>query len=106
MVNPYPRIPQPAPGRREQPTPVKTVLIYDQCGEVPIKFAVLDGDFSHLDRIYINMATKDSTNRRRQDELSSLVYDKAGQTIMRFYDKFPYKAMGPNTKVIVAGFLP
>lgn len=72
----------------------------------PIKFAVLQGDYSHLDRIFINMATKDSTNRKRQDELSSLIYDRAGKTIMRFYSTFPYKAMGPNTKVIVAGFLP
>ena len=83
---------------------MKTIMIYDQCGVAPIQFFILDGDYSHLDNIFINEA---ADNTDLQDELGSLVYDDNGKTKLKVYKKFPLKtAAKPGTKVIVAGFYP
>lgn len=103
MVNPRPHIPQPAPGRRDQTKPPKTVLILDWCGEQPIEYAVLNGDCSRFDRLYINRVGND---RKLEDEFSAILFDANGSSRLKTYKVFPYAAMGPNTKVIVAGFLP
>jgi hypothetical protein len=73
-----------------------TILIYDQCGEAPITFFVCDGDYRHLNGIYVN-GTEDE---EKMDELLSLVDTDNALMV------FPEDAMGPDTHVIVAGFLP
>lgn len=84
---------------------MKTILIYDQCGEAPVRFAVLDGDYSRLNRIYVNNIRCDES---LCDELSDLVHDKKGHEILHFTETFPKEVLlaHPDTKVIVAGFLP
>lgn len=81
----------------------KTVLIYDQCGLEPIKFYVLEGDYTHLNHVYINGSEDDEA---KADELSSLMYGKDGQVKLKAKKGFPYKAVKAGAAVIVAGFLP
>ncbi len=45
---------------------MKTVLIYDQCGEDSISYIVLSGDYSRFDQAYIN------TEDPKAEELSEL----------------------------------
>jgi hypothetical protein len=82
---------------------MKTIIIWDQCGQSDLSFFVVDGDYSHLDGVYINGHADDSL----VEELSSLVYDDNGKTLLKVYKKFPRKAsMDAENKIIVAGFLP
>lgn len=85
---------------------LRTVIIFDSIGEEPIKFAVLSGDYTRFDKVYINAVCNTPQEQTVQDEFGSMVYDENGREIMKFYKVFPYKAMTPNTRVIVAGFLP
>lgn len=84
---------------------MKTVIIYDQCGQDEIKFYVLDGDYTHLDGIYINNA---SQSEALQDELTNLFYDPdTGQELLTPENSFPYSAISrDHAMIIVAGFLP
>lgn len=82
---------------------MKTVLIFDQCGNEPIQFTVLDGDFKHLQGVYINDACNDEA---RQQELSDLLYNTQGEYRLHFEDTFPTDAVRNGAEVIVAGFLP
>lgn len=85
-------------------TNMKTILIWDMCGQEPIQFVILDGDYSHLDGIFINHVDHDPA---LIDELYNLMYDKAGQYRQKLRRKFPIKTVRkPDTKVIIAGFLP
>lgn len=83
----------------------KTVLIWDQIGEAPLHFIVLDGDYRHLDGIYINSSGSEE-DERKQDELSDLIYDSDGNHRQKWLDKFPVDVVGDGVVVIVAGFLP
>lgn len=82
---------------------MKTVLIYDQCGEASIEFYILDGDYQHLDRVYINGAEEE---QEKQDELSALLYDNKSQKKLKARMTFPTNAVIDGAAVIVAGFLP
>jgi len=83
---------------------MKTIVIWDQCGQEPIKFFILKGDKTHLDGIYINNAEQDP---ELQEELTDMVFDESGNTIMKMYKKFPMQTVRrPDTKVITCGFLP
>jgi len=79
---------------------VKTIVIYDQLMENPISFFILDGDYTHLDRVYINSDKKE----KKQAELTAIIYDENGKEKVAFLDKFP--RLENTYKVIVAGFLP
>lgn len=82
---------------------VKTVMIYDQL-DAALKFLVLDGDYKHLDGIYINASNQDE---KLQDELSNLLYDpKDGQDRVTLLTEFPMQAVRDGADVIVTGFLP
>lgn len=81
---------------------MKTVIIWDNL-EANLKFIVVDGDKSHLDRVYINQAYVDA---QLQDELSVVIYNQdTYEPIVDFLDVFPV-LFGLEVKVIVAGFLP
>ena len=82
---------------------MKTVLIYDQCGQEPIKFYVLEGNYSHLDGVYINEA---DSQEHLQDELSNLMYTEKGRVIPMEHGCFPTHEVKNGAPVIVAGFLP
>lgn len=83
---------------------MKTVMIYDQCGQDDIKFAVLDGDYSHLNGAYINST---ETSDDVAEELSDLLYDpESGNNRVELLEHFPIDAVKNGAIVIVAGFLP
>lgn len=82
---------------------MKTVLIYDQCGQEDVKFAVIEKDVSHLSGIYINNSENDL---ELEDELSDLLYDKNGESLVELSKEFPVQAVIEGAKVIVCGFLP
>ena len=90
---------------------MKTVMIYDQLDANPT-FFVLDGDYSHLNHVYINMCIDGPKAEQKkmdklQDELTKLVYDpKTGVTLLAAYKEFPTQAVLDGAVVIVAGFLP
>lgn len=83
---------------------MKTILIFDQCGGAPIQFFVLKGDYSHLNKAYINST---DTAESLQDELTDLIYNEAGEVKIKTYVKFPIKSASlPGAKVIICGFAP
>lgn len=89
----------------------KTVIIYDQLDAV-VKFFVLDGDYRHLNNVYINQCDGKTKKEQKaaddlQDELCNLVYDpKTGEVLLPVFTKFPIEAVQNGADVIVAGFLP
>ena len=93
--------------------------------DADLKFFVLDGDFRHLDKTYINMCIpcgevdeedeaavaeadkKQAEMDAKQEELNNIVYDdKTGATKVTMLDTFPIADVQSGADVIVAGFLP
>lgn len=89
---------------------MKTVVIWDMCGEAPIKYFIADGDLSRLNGLYINTYTEKTPEGRKKEkllmELSKLTYDKHGTFLHALLDTFPIQAVKDGAQVIVAGFLP
>jgi hypothetical protein len=79
----------------------KTVVIWDNCGAEPIRFAVIDRDVSHLDGAYLNAADNDSD---KEDELLVLFCSEPSKVDL--LEAFPVDAVKDGAKVITAGFLP
>jgi hypothetical protein len=83
---------------------MNTIIIFDQCGEAPVLFFVVDGDYSYLSGVYINSVSEDDEAgiyEGLQDELS-LIQEKYPA-----HAEFPhYNYIPGDTAVIVAGFLP
>jgi hypothetical protein len=83
---------------------MKTVIFWDTCGQDPLSFFIVDGDYSHLDGIFINHYKQ---SQELQDALNGLIHNEDGQYKHKQYKKPPRKAMANlNNKIIVAGFLP
>lgn len=82
---------------------MKTVLIYDQCGQEDVKFVVIDKDVSHLDGIYINNS---ENSMELVNELCDLLYANNGDKLVKFSEKFPTQDVIDGAKVIVCGFFP
>lgn len=81
----------------------QTVVIWDQCGQTELQFAVIDRDVSHLKGIYINSV---GTDPALQDELNNLFYADDGTCEIDLVEEFPVEAVKAGAIVIVAGFLP
>lgn len=79
---------------------MNTIIIWDECGESPVTFIVLEGDYSHLNNKYINSAEADS------EELYELMYNVDGEFNQIQFDAFPLECVNKDTKVIVCGFIP
>jgi hypothetical protein len=82
---------------------MKTVIIWDACGEDAIKFLVVRGDYSHLDGVYLNS----EASAAEEAELNDLVIDEG--YIRKMSDDFPLKefALGSSDiQVIVCGMVP
>lgn len=79
----------------------KTVIIFDQCGELPIQFFVVEGDFRVVDRIYLNTDNDAPEAEATLNELmeKELTRDKA-------LDEFPTTAVLEGAFVVVCGFVP
>lgn len=86
--------------KKQKRTVTKTVLIYDQCGEAPITFYLVDGDYRHLHGVYVNST---ACTEAEIDELNSLTADPAS---MKSFKKFPRKAVLKGAAVITCGFYP
>lgn len=91
---------------------MKTILIYDEL-DANLKFFVLDGDYSHLNKVYMNSVLEDATAKAQkahdklQTQLEKLMYGKGGSLILPYTSEFPLDAIRAlDTIVIVAGFLP
>lgn len=83
---------------------MKTIIIWDTCGEDQIRFLSAEGDHRNLDQVYINQSDSDET---AQDELNDLVNKLTNHWQDRMPVSFPVAAFNPATDfVIVAGFLP
>lgn len=80
---------------------MKTVLIWDTLGIQPIKFAILEGDYRHLNDVYVN-----STGAKEEDDITRLMYGDNGECKIELTDTFPVDAVINGAFVIVAGFLP
>ena len=86
---------------------MKTICIWDTCGQEPLKYFVVEGDQSHLDGTYINL----DGDEDRQDELNKLTWDEEkDESTVEFLDAFPKELFSqfPNEgiEVIAVGFLP
>lgn len=77
----------------------QTVFIYDQFGEQPITFFVLDGDHRKYNNCYINSSAGDKG-------LSEFLYESDGTFKAKRLKKFPRKAVKRGAHVIVCGFIP
>lgn len=84
---------------------MKTILIFDQCGDAPIQFAVLQGDYSRFSKVYIGTNSDDESEVALQDELYDLMYDSKGKLKVDMYQTFPINSFDLNTAVVVCGFV-
>lgn len=92
---------------------MKTIVVWDTCGESEINFFVLDGDYKHLDRVRINAYTEDADEEAKQEELHNLVYDvDTGDLLVDMSPEFPYHipesvpGYREGWQIIVAAFIP
>ena len=60
---------------------MKTLFLFDQCGEEEPKFFELEGDFSHLNQVYVNSLDKQS----EQEELTNILYTEAGHIRQKLF---------------------
>jgi hypothetical protein len=83
---------------------MKTIFIFDSFGEDDIRFFVLEGDYTHLDKTFLNQANGIEEN---QDELNGiLAYDvTTGKPKVEMLTNFPLPVTSEDA-VIVVGFLP
>lgn len=92
---------------------MKTILIYDQL-DADLKFFVLNGDYSHLNTVYMNSVLPDGATKKAQkahdklqEELETLMYGEGGDLILPYTSNFPVDVLKrEDSIVIVAGFLP
>lgn len=82
---------------------MKTVFIYDQVLQEPLKFLVVEGDYSHLNNCYIN--SMDCTDDQ-SDEINKLIFKEDWSYVEGFLDTFPTEEVVNGAKVAIIGFLP
>jgi len=74
----------------------RTVVIFDNCIDGCITFAVQDGDLSKYHGAYLN-------SNALGDELSDLIFSADGEFLWKFLDDFPVDEVRNGAIVIVAG---
>jgi hypothetical protein len=82
---------------------MNTIIIFSDFQNSPV-FFVVDGDYSHLNEVYINEATD---NPELQDELSGLIDGLEALEdfpVDLFYQE--YRENSESIKVITCGFIP
>ena len=90
---------------------MKTVIIYDQL-DADVKFVVLDGDYTHLNHVYVNVNQYIEDKKLRkaqklQDEFTNLFFSPDdGKDLQTYLTEFPTQEVLDGAAVIVAGFLP
>lgn len=77
---------------------MKTVIIYDQCGDSALRFYVHNGDCTELDGYYVDGEDEDEA---KYEKLMSIVNNNTK------HDRFPIDIVKEgDAAVIVCGFLP
>lgn len=91
---------------------MRTVFIFDQC-DAGLKFFTLNGDFSHLDKIYINSCGPENWSKKqvrelekKQEELTNLLYQSNGDFKFSTLSEFPMQDVLDGARVVVIGFMP
>jgi len=87
----------------------KTIIIFDCPGTGALIFYVVEGDFSHLDGVYIDCGDYDSEYLDNEERLKTLLWSDLECTMPNFVasQKFPIKDVletNGNVAVIVCGF--
>ena len=80
---------------------MRTIAIFDQCGEAPLSFFVSEKNLAHLDKVYVKHTEFPQT---LQDELTDILYDENGALKVSLTEDFP--VLTGDYNVIVCGFLP
>lgn len=82
---------------------MKTIFIWNEGFEYPLKYFVLEGDYRHLHGTMINCATDPDL----EEELAAILnYDEKGNSAVKFLDTFPVNEVQGDTAVIEVGFIP
>lgn len=82
---------------------MKTIFIWNEGFEYPLKYFVLEGDYRHLHDTYINCLDDPHLER----ELAAILdYDENGNSAIKFLDTFPVSEVQGDTAVIEVGFIP
>ena len=76
---------------------MKTVIIFDSCGEEDLKFYIVDGDWSILDKFYVGCTSPTV----EQEKLMVQLLEKES-----YVKEFPVEAVKEGAKVIVHGYAP
>lgn len=84
---------------------MKTVVIYDQCGQEDLKFFIAEGDFSELNNKYINCTDTSDEDADKINNLLGYKDDGSGELI-DLLSEFPVQAVIDGAKVITVGFFP
>lgn len=86
----------------------KTVIIWDQFGETPLSYVVVNGDQRHFDRVYVNEYTNVPEREVLIDKLFAFMYDeKTGKMLHEQLIDFPHHEVARNhAYVITAGWIP
>lgn len=82
---------------------MKTLLIYNLIDE-PLKYAILEGDYSDLSGVYINAVDSDPDKMRKAVDL--LFDPKTGDELIRFTEDVSLVESKDWDKVAVITFLP
>jgi hypothetical protein len=87
---------------------MKTIIIFEQCGQEALCFFVLDGDYSRFDGLYINQVPENAKEELDLFELNDLLYDdNTGFFKLNGLNHFPIKVALKQPeellKVIIAG---
>jgi hypothetical protein len=75
---------------------MKTIVIFDSCGQSNIKFFVKEGDFSEFNNQYVN---DENCSEEASDFINSLKEEDA-------LEIFPMEYINPDLRIIVCGFIP
>ena len=92
---------------------MKTIVIWDQCGQADISFFVVQGDKSHLNNLYIG----GYITEEQEDEINQMIaYNDDGNPQVKMLMQFPtYELSYINNgrtvfdfdvKIITCGFIP
>jgi len=82
---------------------MKTVIIYDQCGQEDIKFFILEGDYRKFHNKYINSVDNPP---KLDEELYTILYTSDGVLKQSYVKEFPVEAVRDGAEVVIIGFFP
>jgi hypothetical protein len=95
---------------------MKTIVIWDTCGEDRIRFFVAPGDWEELDQAYLNSSDSSDEQIARMELMlysAGINLSEGFKNNSRVLNAFPLEAFrnefnnfNPSIKVITCGFIP